>query len=184
MARKIKKEKRKLTRKVALIGFRGIGKSTLARELAALFSADFFSLDEEIEKEAGQRIDDIVNSEGWEGFRAREKKMLLQFAEKQQSFILDTGGGVVEGEDAEKIDALRKNFFCIYLYAPDEEIFSRLKASKKNRSRPDLPGGDAGLQEILERRKPLYRKVAHAMVDVSDCSAREAAARIVKLMKP
>lgn len=183
--RKNNASKKVLTRKVALFGFRGVGKSTVARELAAIWNTEFFSLDKEIEKTEHKRISEIVESEGWDAFRDKEWANFSEFASRDGAFILDTGGGIVESAPSaslqEKIDVFKKHFFCIYLYADDNKLLARLEAAHKNQSRPDLPGGKEGLRDTLKRRKPLYQRAAHAVVDVTDCNAREAAQRVQQM---
>lgn len=184
-----KLQKRKSTTKtlqksVALIGFRGVGKTTLAQKLAELRRVPVISLDKKIEEYLNQTISDFVKSHGWPAFREVEKKILKELAQNPEICILDTGGGIVEegeGEASkEKIDILKNSFFCIYLTMPDDLLLERLSSAKKTDSRPNLPGN---IREILEKRKPLYLQTAHAVVDVSQATVEEAAERINRILK-
>ncbi|MCS6983587.1 MAG: shikimate kinase [Leptospiraceae bacterium] len=180
------KNKSPLRRKIALIGFRGIGKTTLSQLLGNIYKTEVISLDKKIEDEVQMSIEEFVKKEGWAKFRELEKKILKEIAQKDGVFILDTGGGVVEDPDGnlsqEKIDILKNSFFCIYLTMPDQLLLERLSQLKNTKTRPDLPGGAEKLPDILEKRKPMYLEAAHAVVDISSATPAEAAERIRRLI--
>lgn len=172
-----------LKRKIALIGFRAVGKSIIAQELAKLYGVNSLSMDRYLEKKESQSIEKITQEKGWEYFREQELVALQEVTQKDEIFILDTGGGIVENADGtiskEKIDILRKSFFCIYLTMQDEKLLKRLREIGKNRSRPGLPQAN---DVVLKRRKPMYIKAAHAIVDVGGIAKNEVTARIRSLL--
>ncbi|MCB1200751.1 MAG: shikimate kinase [Leptospiraceae bacterium] len=173
----------KLRRRIALIGFRGCGKSVTGQELARLYGTVCISLDQYIEEKEQKSITQITELNGWQYFRERELSALQELSTREDLFILDTGGGVVENADGtisqEKIDILRKYYFCIYLAMNDEALLARLDAINRSKSRPALPQGN---EAALLRRKPMYAKAAHAVVDVTNTRKHEAATRIVSLL--
>ncbi len=175
-----------LKQSIALVGFRGVGKSTIAQYLAELRPARVVSLDDEIQRDIGMSIEDFVKREGWPAFRSLELRKLQELSSLNEVIILDTGGGIVEDAagnmSQEKIDVLKRGFFCIYLSMPDDLLVRRLRSARKTASRPALPGGDAALMDILARRKPMYLRVADAVVDVSDVTPMESAARISRII--
>jgi len=174
--------------RIALIGFRGVGKSAIARRLAEKWQMPLLSLDEKIEKEEGRRIDQIVVEHGWQYFRDKEANALEE-ASKSEKLLLDCGGGIVEeanGTKSErKIKLLQENFFCIYLFLSEEKLLSRLKNLSHNASRPQLSSADSPekLLEVFKRREPLYLSVADALVDISDTNIQESALRIMQLFR-
>lgn len=174
--------------RLALIGFRGVGKSAIARRLAEFWNIPLLSLDEEIERNAGMKIEQIVKQQGWPAFRDLEYAA-LQNAAANEHLLLDCGGGIVEeanGSRSErKIALLRERFFCIYIAVSEEKMRYRLSSLARNASRPDLSDADSPekLLEVFRRREPLYLELAHTVVDVSDTNIGESALRITQMFK-
>lgn len=174
--------------RIALIGFRGVGKSAIARRLSEYWEMPLLSLDETIERHAGMKIEDIVKAQGWAHFRESEYNELAQAAALDR-VLLDCGGGIVEEADGSpserKLRLLADSFFCIYISTSEEKLVQRLKNLSRNASRPDLPSADTpeSLLAIFRRREPLYLKVAHMVVDVSDTNIAESAFRITQMFK-
>lgn len=174
--------------RIALIGFRGVGKSAIARRLCEYWDIPLISLDEHIERAEGIRIQEIVNRHGWQYFRDLEFSHLAEAA-KAERVLLDCGGGIVEeaeGQKSErKMQVLRENFFCIYVSVSEEKLLHRLQSLAKNASRPDLSVKDSpqGLIEVFKRREPWYLEIAHTVVDVSDTNVAESAFRITQMFK-
>jgi len=174
--------------RLALIGFRGVGKSAIARRLAEFWNIPLLSLDDEIERNAGMKIEQIVHQQGWSAFRDLEYAA-LQKAAANEHLLLDCGGGIVEEADGSrserKIALLRERFFCIYIAVSEEKMRYRLSSLNRNASRPDLSGADSPemLLEVFRRREPLYLELAHTVVDVSDTNIGESALRITQMFK-
>ena len=82
---------------LVLIGYRGTGKSAIARRLAALLDRQVVSLDHEITRLAHMPIPNIVAAHGWSHFRDLEERVCREFG-AQDGIIIDCGGGVVERE--------------------------------------------------------------------------------------
>ncbi len=174
--------------RIALIGFRGVGKSAIARRLSEYWEMPLLSLDETIERHAGMKIEEIVRVQGWAFFRDSEHRELAEAA-KLDRVLLDCGGGIVEEADGSpserKLRILADSFFCIYISTSEEKLVQRLKNLSRNASRPDLPSADTpeSLLAVFRRREPLYLKVAHMVVDVSDTNIAESAFRITQMFK-
>jgi shikimate kinase len=174
--------------RIALIGFRGVGKSAIGRRLAEIWGLPLLSLDEQIEKQAGARIEDIVHSAGWQRFRDLEYAE-LERAANLEKVLLDCGGGIVEEADGSrserKLKLLRENFFCIYICVSEEKLLSRLKNLARSASRPALSAADTpeSLIKVFRRREPLYLELAHTVVDISDTNVAESAFRITQMLK-
>lgn len=174
--------------RIALIGFRGVGKSAIGRRLCEYWDIPLLSLDEHIERSEKARIQDIVSTNGWQYFRDLEYNHLAEAA-RADRLLLDCGGGVVEeaeGQKSErKMKLLRENFFCIYISVSEEKLMHRLQSLARNASRPDLSANDSpqGLLEVFKRREPWYLELAHTVVDVSDTNIAESAFRITQMFK-
>ncbi len=145
--------------RVALIGLRGAGKSTLGSKLAAERKVSFIELDHEIEKDTGMPLPEIFSLYGQSGYRAIEKRTLER---------------VLRASDRAKetYDYLLAHCYTIWLKAQPEEHMSRVIAQGDFRV---MAGSDRAMEDlrgILESREPLYRK-ADASVDTSGDSVEE-----------
>lgn len=139
----------------------GAGKSTVGRILARRLGKRFVDTDHEIEKRNGVTIPVIFEIEGEEGFRRREQELLADLAQ-EQDLVLSTGGGIVL--KPENREVLRNHGFVVYLNARPELLADR---TKHDRTRPLLNVEDplTRLRELHSVRDPLYREVAHAVVE-------------------
>lgn len=146
---------------IFLVGLMGAGKSTVGRILARRLSKRFVDTDHEIEKRNGVTIPVIFEIEGEDGFRRREQELLADLAQ-EQGLVLSTGGGIVL--KSENREVLRNHGFVVYLNARPELLADR---TKHDRSRPLLNVEDplTRLRELHAVRDPLYREVAHAVVE-------------------
>ena len=164
-------------RRIALIGLRGAGKSTLGAQLAAQREVPFVELDREIEREAGTAMNEILLLHGQAGYRRYERRALIRIAEEHADGVVVTTGGSIVSE-RETFDLLQSRFFCVWIKANPEEHMSRVVA--QGDLRPfDAANGDGGrfaqgamseamedIRRILASREALYAR-ADAVVDTS-----------------
>lgn len=150
-----------LPENIFLVGLMGAGKSTVGRILARRLGKRFVDTDHEIEKRNGVMIPVIFEIEGEEGFRRREQEVLTDLAQ-EKDLVLSTGGGIVL--KPENREVLRNHGFVVYLNARPELLAER---TKHDRTRPLLNVEDplTRLHELYALRDPLYREVAHAIVE-------------------
>lgn len=150
-----------LPENIFLVGLMGAGKSTVGRILARRLGKRFVDTDHEIEKRNGVTIPVIFEIEGEDGFRRREQEVLADLAQ-EKDLVLSTGGGIVL--KPENREVLRNHGFVVYLNARPELLAER---TKHDRTRPLLNVEDplTRLRELYEVRDPLYREVAHAVVE-------------------
>lgn len=164
---------------IILVGLMGAGKTAVGKVLARLLDKAFFDTDHEIERATGVRVSVIFEIEGEDGFRAREHKMLAELVARQ-NILLATGGGAVLSRENREL--MKANGTVIYLRAPVKAL---LRRTQRDRSRPLLQVADPGakLQELYAQRDPLYREVAHLIVDTGAQSVRALAEQIAALLK-
>ncbi|RZI97789.1 MAG: helix-turn-helix domain-containing protein, partial [Rubrivivax sp.] len=113
--------------RIALIGLRGAGKSTLGEQLAAERGVPFVELDREIEREAGTSMNEILLLHGQAGYRRYERRALFRIAEDcANGVVMTTGGSIVS--ERETFDLLQSHFYCVWLKASPEEHMSRVVA--------------------------------------------------------
>lgn len=154
-----------------LVGMMGAGKSTLGRIIAKRLGRRFIDADHELEARTGVAIATVFEVEGETGFRDREEALCAELTELTD-VVLATGGGIVLREGSRR--HLRERGTVLYLHAPPEILWQRLRGS---RHRPLLRTADPRqrLAELYATRDPLYREIAHHVVE----SEREAVIRFV-----
>jgi shikimate kinase len=163
---------------IALVGFMGTGKTTVARLLAQQLGAVYVDLDERIEKKTGMAIVDIFREKGEPYFRAIEKEIVAGAA-AEQGLVIACGGGVVL--DEANIHALKKNGVVVCLEARPDIILERTK-SYVHRPLLNVPDPEMKITELLIRRKPFYAK-ADFSIDTSLLSVEEVAAIVARWVK-
>ncbi len=150
---------------LALIGYRGTGKSSVGREMAALLGRSFIDADVALESRFHRSIRSIFETEGEKVFRDWEAVVLADFTAKPAGKVLATGGGVVLRESNRT--ALRRFGHVVWLRATPETIAGRLQHDV---TRPALTAaGTLGeIADVLAIREPLYREVADTVIDTDD----------------
>ncbi len=155
--------------RVALLGLRGAGKSTLGVRLAKAQGVPFIELDREMEREAGMRIPEIITEHGQAGYRRYERRALLRVAQDNAAgVVLSTGGSIVS--ERETFDLLQSHFYCVWVKATPEEHMGRVVAQGDMRPFDATSGANVAalddIRSILASRAALYAR-ADAVVDTS-----------------
>jgi shikimate kinase len=139
-------------RPLVLVGMMGAGKTTVGRRLAHRLGRHFVDSDEEIEKAAGMKIDDIFATHGEADFRAGEARVIARLL-KDNGIVLGTGGGAFI--NAETRTLIKETAVSVFITADFELLFSRV--SRRN-NRPLLKTANPRetLQNLIEVRYPIY----------------------------
>lgn len=165
--------------RVALIGLRGAGKSTLGKRLAKKMGVPFVELVLEVEKETGMPVSEIFSLYGQAGYRRLEKRTLERALKQYERAVFSIGGGIVS--QAETYDQLLSNCFTVWLKARPEDHMARVIAQGDLRP---MAGNDEAMEDlrhILEARESLYAK-ADKSIETSDISEDEAFNRLKQLV--
>ena len=165
---------------IVLIGYRGTGKSAVAKLLAEGLKMHGIGMDSEVVKKAGLTIPEIVETYGWEKFRDFESGSALELSEFD-NVIIDTGGGIIERP--ENIDALKKNGLIFWLKASVNVIVGRIESGTE---RPALTNGKSFTEEVAEvltKRISRYSRAADYEINTDDISPVQVAARIIDIWK-
>jgi shikimate kinase len=146
---------------ISLIGMPGGGKSTVGRQLARRLGVGFSDSDTVIERRIGCSIREFFDREGEEAFRDIEQAVIAELMSSAKG-VLATGGGAVLRE-ANRV-ALHQCSSVVYLRSSPEELFRRLRHDTQ---RPLLQVKDpmARLRSLFQVRDPLYRSVAHYVIE-------------------
>jgi XRE family aerobic/anaerobic benzoate catabolism transcriptional regulator len=141
-------------KRIALIGLRGAGKSTLGAKLARALGAPFVELDREIEREAGTSLSEIFLLYGQAGYRRYERRCLERVLEKNERAVIATGGSIVS--EPGTYELLLSACFTVWLKAEPEEHMARVIAQGDTRP---MAGNDQAMEDlrrILDGRAVLY----------------------------
>ena len=156
--------------RIALIGLRGAGKSTLGAAAAKILGWPFVELNKEIERDSGFSIAEVFSIYGQDGYRRFEQACLKQIIERPGPMILATGGGIVS--ESLTFDRLLSSFFTIWIKTTPAEHMARVRRQGDLRPMARDRAAMDELTTILASREPLYRR-ARAIVDTSGAAVAE-----------
>ncbi|MFO0662286.1 MAG: shikimate kinase [Polyangiaceae bacterium] len=167
------------TRRVALLGIRGAGKTTVGRRLALQLDIDFYELDALVEQEAGMPLSALFELHGEASYRSRERTALERLIRENRSLVVATGGSIVTEPLHYRL--LRETFTTVWLKARPEDHWERVVAQGDFRPMREHPQAMAELRALFEARRPLYEQ-AHHVVDTTGRSPDEIAHEIAGLL--
>ena len=160
---------------ILLIGYRGSGKTTLGRALAAEMNWPFVDLDEQIVQRAGMTIKEIFQKHGEIGFRQWEMGLLAEML-LLKNHIISLGGGAVLAEE-NRHAIIKSRHLVIYLKADAEELHRRITADPATAAqRPGLThlGGTVEeVRDLLAQREPIYQQMKTIELDVNSAPISE-----------
>ena len=164
--------------RVALVGLRGAGKSTIGKELADRLGRPFVELNKEVEREAGISLQEIINFYGQTGYRNLERRCLERLLVTHPRIVLATGGGIV----AEPLtyEILLSSCYTVWLHAEHEVYFERAMGQHDMRiAKPPLyREAMENIRRTMESRDHLYR-MADVAVDTTQLSVEEVVQRVL-----
>ncbi len=164
--------------RIALIGLRGGGKSTLGAWLAKHLQVPFIELDREIEREAGTSLNEVFMLYGQAGFRRYEKRCLDRILHQHQRAVIATGGSIVS--EPATFDLLLASCMTVWIKAAPEEHMARVVAQGDLRPMQGNAQSMTDLRRILDARDSLYRR-ADAIVDTRGRSAERSLRDLIKV---
>jgi XRE family aerobic/anaerobic benzoate catabolism transcriptional regulator len=166
--------------RVALIGLRGAGKSTLGRIVADRLGWTFVEVNRRIEQDNGLTIAEILALYGQEGYRRLEQAALRRLIEFPGPMVLATAGGIVV--EPLTFDLVLSSFFTIWLKAKPHEHMRRVREQGDLRPMGDDRNAMQELRATLLSREPLYAR-ARATVDTAGVSVERAAERLMNVIQ-
>lgn len=162
-----------------LTGYRGSGKTSVARHLAMCLGVDPIDLDDLIETAAGMTIREIFQREGEAGFRQREQAA-LQRLQHLPATVVALGGGAILSEENRQL--IRRTGHCVWLDADLQTLVQRIAEDHTTaQRRPSLTQLDptAEIAQLLQQRLPLYQQMADCRIDTANRSVEEIADAIL-----
>jgi shikimate kinase len=167
---------------IYLIGYRGSGKTTVARELAGRLGFDCVDADDEIEQRAGKSIAHIFSEEGEGRFREIESDVVADLCRLRRTVVAMGGGAMMNETNRTEV---RLAGTVIWLTASVPTILARLAADASTESRrPNLTasGGLSEIETVLAMREPIYRACATIEIDTDGKSPQEVVEEIMALL--
>ncbi len=165
---------------IVLIGFMGVGKGSVAREVIKHSNYIAIDTDDLIESMENRKIKNIFEHEGEVYFRKLEKNIAKWLENSVKNTLISTGGGFYKQKNLKKIGII------VLLDSPFDAIIKRIKehpnAARKLKKRPllsDLKKAKA----LYDERRPEYLKLADVVIDVTDKSAEDCSKELLKKVK-
>ncbi len=168
-------------RRIALVGLRGAGKSTLGRMLAQRLGWPFIELDRRVEEEYGATIPDLIEMTGTATFRRHERHAMERAIDEHDAAIITTAGGIVANPETYAL--LLRRAHTVWIKARPEEHMSRVMAQGDFRPMAHNRQAMADLMAILEARRTDYAR-AEAEVDTSGDAIEQSFAKLLQVVAP
>jgi shikimate kinase len=163
---------------IFLVGMMGAGKTSVGKLLARNLGKTFYDSDQVIEGRTGVKIPVIFELEGETGFRAREAGVIEELTALKE-VVLATGGGAVLDEKNRQL--LHARGTVVYLRATVNDLWNR---TRHDRNRPLLQTADplGRLRDLYAQRDPLYREIAHVVVETGSQSLKSLVLRLQQML--
>ncbi len=163
--------------RVILIGFMGVGKTSVGKKLARKLNFDFIDTDYEVEILADKTIPEIFNQYGENYFRKLENSILEKFV-KNEDVVISTGGGIITTK--ENYNILKGEENVIFLDASVETIIRHLQNERNKR--PLLKESEnlnKKIEELLSSRYEKYRELSDILIDINGKNIDEVISQIL-----
>jgi len=161
------------TMNIILIGYRCSGKTSVGKRLARELAWEFVDTDDWLMEKAGRSVRNIVEGDGWEGFRQMEKDAILAVCGRKNA-VIATGGGAVL--DPANVAAMEKSGRVVWLKVSPQIVRQRMiRDENTDDLRPALTskGLYDEIVDVLKERAPLYEQAMDISIDTDDKGIEE-----------
>ena len=162
-------------RRIALVGLRGSGKSSVGVLLAERLGIPFSDSDQTLTDRVASPAE-LIRDRGLDAFRALEAKVVVELSRAPEG-VLALGGGAVESAD---VRAALATWWVVHLDAPDEHLLARINSDNADRPAITDLSPAAEIAHLRDRRAPLYSSVAAVMITTGEREPSEVVAAIVE----
>ena len=165
--------------RLALLGVRGGGKTTLGAAISAARGVPFIEMSSQIEMVSGMDVGEVISLYGQEGFRRYEEEAIASIIEDHDRVVLAVGGGIVEA--AANYDLLLRHFHTIWVKASSAEHIGRVRAQGDERPMAGFAAAEEHLSNMLEQREADFSR-ADLVISTSGVSADRSVAELQELI--
>ena len=165
--------------RLALLGVRGGGKTTLGAAISAARGVPFIEMSSQIEMVSGMDVGEVISLYGQEGFRRYEEEAIASIIEDHDRVVLAVGGGIVEA--AANYDLLLRHFHTIWVKASSAEHIGRVRAQGDERPMAGFAAAEEHLSNMLEQREADFSR-ADLVISTSGVSADRSIAELQELI--
>jgi XRE family aerobic/anaerobic benzoate catabolism transcriptional regulator len=166
--------------RIALVGLRGAGKSTLGHRLAAQLGCPFIELDRLVEQDYGARIPDLIEMAGLATFRRYERRCLERVISENAVAVIATAGGIVSNPETYAL--LLRRSHTVWINARPDEHMRRVMEQGDFRPMAQNREAMSDLVAILDARRADYAR-AEAELDTSGDTAEQSFAKLAQIAK-
>ncbi len=167
--------------RIALVGLRGAGKSTLGRMLAQQLDWPFIELDRRVAEEYGASVPDLIEMAGMATFRRHERDALDRVIAGNEAAVITTAGGIVSNPETYAL--LLRRSHTVWIKARPDEHMSRVMAQGDFRPMAQNRAAMADLVAILEARRADYAR-AEAELDTSGDAVEQSFTKLLRIVTP
>ncbi len=173
-------KRRQKDRRIALIGMRGAGKSTLGKILAEHSGLKLISLQSEIERRAGLDVEEIYALSGAKGYSRFEYAALVDVLSLYSSCVIEVGGAVVH--DPKNFELLLRTCYTVWIRTEPEDHLRRVLAKGDRISSDIMLLNGEDVRQIWDQRQPFYSK-ADATIDTYNREIKVCAQELIKRLE-
>lgn len=163
--------------RIALVGLRGAGKTTVGQKAAEALNVPFFELDREIERISGTPLGSILELYGQQAYRRYEQQALQELLASQPRFVVATGGSLVS--ETATYELLLRSCFTVWVRTTPEEHMRRVLAQGDLRPMAGSQQAMDDLRRILEERTELYGR-ADLILDTTGVKPEKSVRELLK----
>ncbi|HEX2834700.1 MAG TPA: helix-turn-helix transcriptional regulator [Thermoanaerobaculia bacterium] len=167
--------------RIALVGLRGAGKTTLGSALAAAKEIPFFELDREVERLSGTALGSVIELYGQQAYRRYELQALQQLLEQHPRFVVATGGSLVS--EAATYELLLRSCVTVWVRTTPEEHMQRVLAQGDLRPMAGSQQAMEDLRRILAERSELYGR-ADVSIDTTGKTIDQSVREVLRGLEP
>jgi shikimate kinase len=168
---------------IILIGYRCSGKTTVGKRLARELAWEFVDTDDWLVNKEGRSVRNMVEDDGWDGFRRMEKVAIQEVCDRDNT-VIATGGGAIL--DPANVAAMQKSGHVVWLKVSPQIVKQRMARDENTDDlRPSLTskGLYDEIVEVLKERTPLYAQAAGLAIDTDSKTVDEVVEEIIKGFK-
>ena len=165
--------------RIALVGMRGAGKTSLGSRLAEHRGVPFVQLVTQIEKLAGMAVAEILSLSGQDGYRRLEEKALFHVLAESDRCVIETGGSIVS--ESSLFNVLLTTCQVVWIKALPEDHMQRVIDQGDVRPIENNDDSMADLRRILAAREPFYAQ-AHAIIDTENSSLEKSLKQLISVL--